>query len=109
MRTPLLIALCSVVLNLNAATHISPEQLVAEPRPGSPRSLTAFAVASDGSQALTLWVAEGGLSATVVDSDGHVSDRPRAPQIPIGVEPSFTGLSVVWTGSVYLATWTGGT
>lgn len=108
MRTSLLVALCSLVLNISASTRISPERLVADPRAGSPRTMTTLTVASNGSEAMTFWAAEGGLTATVVDSDGRVSDRPRPPQIPISIEPSFPDLSAVWTGTVYLVTWTHG-
>ena len=106
MRAPVLVALLSFSLILNAATRISPEQPVAEPRPGAPRTLSDAAVASDGSHAMVVWVGDGGLTGTVVDSDGNVPVSPRPPQIPIDPQSRFKDVCVVWTGGVYLVVWT---
>lgn len=108
MRTPIVLVLLALTLHLHAATTLSPEQLIAEPRPGTPRIVTNVALASDGSHGLAVWASEGGLTATLIGPDGQVPDRARAPQVPVAIEPSFKDLSVVWTGSVYLITWTSG-
>ena len=106
MRLSILPLLCCLALNVQAAIRISPEQLIAEPRPAAPATMGEFTSATDGSQVLAFWVGDGGLSATPVAGDGTVPTLPTGPQITMVAEPRIADLSAVWTGSVYLVTWT---
>jgi hypothetical protein len=92
----------------NAAIRLSPEQPLVNPHPGASRSNPRpFAVATDGSNFLVMWIDNGLLKATIVSEDGKIPHLPSPSQQVLWAYPQdFNGISAVWTGSVYLVTWT---
>src|SRR6202022_4065814 len=104
----LLLFLSISTATANAAIQISPERPLIDPHPAAPQSGSIpAAVANDGSNFLVIWIGSGGLMATIVSDGGDVPTLPRAPQIPSGGQSSFSEISAVWPGSVYLVTWSG--
>src|SRR5437763_3621130 len=88
---------------LLAAIHLSPEIPIASPTPAPQYGARPpDAVATDGTDFLIAWPNTDGLNVAVFDANGAMSGAPRLMPRPSAI----SGVSVCWTGAVYLATWT---